>query len=389
MGEVGTATSTAGAPPKVHLKYVEGMRATAALIVFVNHAYAQSWNPLRQMAPTGLLSSLSYSLIAGHLSVTIFIAISGFCLTVPVVTAGDRLRDGAVAFFKRRARRILPPYYAALALCLLLIGTILGQPTGSFWDVPILVTRNAIVSHVLLLQDLFGTGSINYVFWSIAVEWQIYFFFPLLVWMWRRYGPWIALSTTLVVGYLVRILVGTPRIERAHPHYLGIFALGMLAAYVAQSGREPYVSVRQKAPWGWLCAAGFVVTVGLTWAWGLDLAMARFYVLDLPVGVMAASALVVASRSPRGALARFFSWKPLVLIGTFSYSLYLVHAPLLQMLWLYILTPAGIAPVAMFVFFITIGLAIILVASYGFFLVAEAPFLRKTPARVAPALRAA
>ncbi|WP_410959855.1 acyltransferase family protein, partial [Salmonella sp. SAL4356] len=75
----------------------------------------------------------SYSLVTGHLAVSIFIVISGFCLALPVVAAGDRMRDGSLNFFKRRARRILPPYYGALAFSLLLIATVLGKKTGSLW----------------------------------------------------------------------------------------------------------------------------------------------------------------------------------------------------------------------------------------------------------------
>jgi len=156
---------------RLRLDHVEGMRALAALLVYVNHAYAQS-KPMG--APdflNGVLSLFTYSMVAGHLAVTVFIVISGFCLTLPVVAAGDRLRGGTRAFFARRARRILPPYYGALALSLLLILTVLGRPTGTLWDVPIRVlqTPSAVLSHALLLQDLFGTGAINYVFWSIEV----------------------------------------------------------------------------------------------------------------------------------------------------------------------------------------------------------------------------
>ena len=118
----GVSAKSANQPGRAHITHVEGLRAVAALIVYVNHAYAQTWNPDLTPPPDGLLSLVSYSLIAGHLSVTVFIVVSGFCLALPVVATGE-LRGGAGAFFKRRARRILPPYYGAVALCLLLIGT--------------------------------------------------------------------------------------------------------------------------------------------------------------------------------------------------------------------------------------------------------------------------
>src|SRR5882672_449165 len=93
---------------RMHWTQVDGLRAAAALVVYVNHAYAQCWNPLRDVFPTGAMSAFSYSLIAGHLSVTVFIVVSGFCLTLPVIANDGQLRGGALSFMKRRARRILP-----------------------------------------------------------------------------------------------------------------------------------------------------------------------------------------------------------------------------------------------------------------------------------------
>jgi peptidoglycan/LPS O-acetylase OafA/YrhL len=366
------------------------MRALAALVVYLNHAYAEVWNPQYGQAAPGYLHPMMYSLVAGHLSVTIFIVISGFCLTLPVVRAGDRLRGGIAAFFQRRARRILPPYYGAVALSLGLIATVLGQRTGTIWDAPLRLSAEGIVSHLLLLQDLFGTGSINYVFWSIAVEWKIYFLFPLLVWAWGRLGPRSTVLLALAAGYALRIGFGATRIERACPQYIGMFSLGMLAAYVVSSERPEYVRLRAARFWPWLAGVAFVAVCTLTKLWGVSASTLRFHVLDFPVGVLGACILVMSSRARSGVLARALSWKPLVAVGTFSYSLYLIHAPMLQLLWQYVLRPASLEPAAMFGFLMTAGLLIVLLASYVFYLGLEKPFMRsagrveKAPSEAAP-----
>jgi len=367
------------------LKHVEGLRALAAYVVFVNHAYAQVWNPGRAQAPPRLLSPFAYSLVAGHLSVTVFIVISGFCLTIPVVAGADRLRGGAGDFFKRRARRILPPYYGAVALSLLLIRTIIGTATGTLWDVPIRVSTASLVSHLLLLQDLFGTGAINYVFWSIAVEWQIYFLFPTLVWSWRRYGPTATVLCALALGYAARLALAGTRVERACPHYLGLFALGMLAAYLARSPSPGYARARARWPWAWGALAGVAATCALTGAWGWQTARARSYVLDLAMGASAMCVLVLTTRSS-GLLTRLLSWRPLVFIGTFSYSVYLIHAPLLQVIWQYVLWPWRLGSVSMFAALMGPGALVVLAASYAFFRVFEEPFLRKSSVRAAGAI---
>lgn len=371
-------------PGPLHLTHVEGLRALAAYVVFINHAYAQVWMSAQMPTPPWYLSPFVYAMVAGHLSVTVFIVISGFCLMLPVARAGNQLRGGTAAFLQRRARRILPPYYGAVALCLVLIWTIIGRPTGTLWDFPIHVSSVAIVSHLLLLQDLFATSRINYVFWSIAVEWQIYFLFPLLVWSWRRYGPRVTVSGALLLGYALRLGFAPTRIARAAPHYLGLFALGMLAASLIETDRPSSVQLRDRLPWGRIGIACAALVCALTGAWGWRLATDRFHFIDLPVAIATMCVLVLTSRRQRehgGApnpVTRLLSMKPLVFIGTFSYSVYLIHAPVLQILWQYGLVPAHLGPVAMFALLMGPGALAVLAVSYAFFRVFEAPFMRQS-----------
>jgi peptidoglycan/LPS O-acetylase OafA/YrhL len=376
MARAAAAATGSDSLERLHLTHVDGLRAVAALVVFVNHAYAQAWYPGHGEYATGILSIFAYSLVAGHLAVSVFIVISGFCLTLPVVDAGDSLRRGMGDFFKRRARRILPPYYGALALSLLLIATMIGQPSGSLWDVPIQVDRVAVVSHFLLLQDLFGTGKINYVFWSIAVEWHIYFLFPLLVWATRRYGiPKVAIAA-LLVGYGLRFGFDGTRLERANPHFLGLFALGMLAAYVVRSPHPQYEQARKSRLWPWLWAGSLLLVLGLCARWGYRSPEEYFPYLDLPVGMMALGLLVHATLYKSSWLTRALNGRFIVLIGTFSYSVYLVHAPLLQVIWQYALKPLDLSPALIFALLMTVGAAAVLTTAYGFFKVCEEPFMQ-------------
>ncbi len=359
--------------------------------MYANHAYAQvaSSDTVALEFPFSLARA---TMVAGHLCVTVFIVLSGFCLTLPVVDNAGQLRGGVKEFLRRRARRILPPYYAAVALCLLLIATLIGEKTGTLWDFPAEVDRAAVVSHLLLLQDLFSTSRINYVFWSIAVEWHIYFLVPLLVWAWRRWGAARVVITALLVGYALRIGFADTRLTRMHPQFLGMFAFGMLAAWLARSSDPRMVKLRDAAFWPWLGLAGFVAAAAASAWWGVRKSEEHFFVLDLPVGVMATALLVYSSRPTKTWLTRALAVKPLALVGTFSYSLYLIHAPLLQVMWQYALTPLGLSREAMLVALLTVGLALVLLVAYAFFTCFEAPFLRsaaraRAEATPAPAAR--
>jgi peptidoglycan/LPS O-acetylase OafA/YrhL len=374
-------STPAAATNAPHLRHIEGLRALAAYVVYVNHVYAQTWSAGAKQFPPRSLSLLTYSLVAGHFAVSVFIVISGFCLSLPLIRDGGELRGGVKAFLKRRARRILPPYYAAVALCLLLIWTIIGKPTGTLWDVPILATNVSIIAHLLLLQNLFATSHINYVFWSIAVEWQIYFLFPVIVWVWRRYGVRVAVGSALVVGYALRFGFEGTRIERATPYYIGLFAMGMLAAALARSPAIAYARLRGSVPWGSVAVAGVAVTAVLCRMWGWYLAIGHFDVLDFVVAVAVVALLVHTSGPRERAATRVLAWRPLAFVGTFSYSLYLIHAPLIQVVWQYVLHPLRLEPVPMFLAFMGPVALLILAASYGFFRMFEEPFMNQRKKR--------
>jgi peptidoglycan/LPS O-acetylase OafA/YrhL len=149
----------------------------------------------------------------------------------------------------------------------------------------------------------------------------------------------------------------------------------MLAAYVARSPEPRFVAARTRVPWALVAALFLGTAVALATMWGISLSESRFYLLDFPVGLMAMALLIASSRPERTVLQRVFSWRPLVLIGSFSYSLYLIHAPFLQILWQYVLKPLGLSREAMLVSLMTGGLALILGISYLFFLLFEAPFM--------------
>ena len=266
---------------------------------------------------------------------------------LPVARADGLLKGGPSAFFRRRVRRILPPYYLALGLSLALMWLFLKHPMGGFGDGSRQITWAGVGAHMFLIHDVFpATASqMNPVFWSIAVEWRIYFAFPLLVWAWRRFGALATTLAALMIGYgLFAALASTP-LNLAPwgmcPHYLGLFALGMLGAGITFS--EAMVGLRQRVPW-------MVITlIGVP---GLKLvpdqhwhgASLPFEVVDGYIGLWAMCLLVAAGRGENNPLRRILSWRPLLFLGTFAYSIYLMHVPFLLAVWQYGLLPLHLYP---------------------------------------------
>src|SRR5438093_4323611 len=241
---VGAAPNRAPARPRAepgHLAHLDGLRAVAALYVVLTHVVLIA-APVHHGTRTE--GGRPAWLPPGHYAVAVFIVLSGFCLTLPIVRSGGVLPGGARGFYRRRARRILPPYYGALLLTLVLVWTVVGRETGTFWDFSVPVSVAGYLGNLLLLQDVVGYWQVSVPFWSIAVECQIYLLLPLLVLCWRRFGASRTVITTVYASYVVLIAtyvagdVGPFFLPGLTAHFVGLFALGMAGAWLASSDRE-------------------------------------------------------------------------------------------------------------------------------------------------------
>jgi peptidoglycan/LPS O-acetylase OafA/YrhL len=361
-----------------HLAYLDGLRGLAALQVVLGHATLQiKWGTAVQ---SGFVHAALWPFGFAREAVALFIVLSGFCLMLPVVRRDGMLPGGTTQFFIRRARRILPPYYLALGLSLLMIWTLIGQKTHTHWDVALPADGKAIWSHLLLLQDLFHDtfSRINNVMWSISVEWRIYFLFPVFVLLWRKLGPAMTTLTAVIGSYLlVRWLhfdwlnTGTYGIC---PQFIGLFALGMFGAGLAYSNSSHMVRLRYAVPWGGLAAALFAAVVLTRQLRLVHGSILPWYLRDYLLGMFSMCLMIFAATQPCSIVHQVLAWKPIAFLGVFGYSLYLMHSPFLQILTQYVLSPLGLAPFPSLLL-IGLGTPVVVALCYGFYLVCERPFL--------------
>lgn len=367
-------------PDRLHLDYLDGIRALAAILVVASHAFLTVYPFWGAKHPSALVYALSFWMMFGHFAVSLFIVISGFCLMLPVIRNRGEMKGGAKTFFMRRAKRILPPYYLSVALSWLLIVLLVGTKTNTHWDLCIPITKMGWISHLLLFQNWMPFevyAQINHAHWSIALECQIYLLFPLLVLLWRRIGAVGTAVVATAIGYAIVVII----IKRyqgqfldACPHYLGLFGMGMLAATIGHGSQERWLRLREKRFW-----IPIALLLALLVGAGNMLLKERAYEnghwFDLLVGLASMCLLIGVGASPKGRLNAFLSLRPLVTVGGFSYSVYLIHAPLLQIIWQYLL-PAFHRNDGLSLFLLVVpGTLLIIGASYLFYLGCERPFL--------------
>jgi peptidoglycan/LPS O-acetylase OafA/YrhL len=357
------------AAPRQRLAGLDGLRGLAALFVVVNHVFLRAFPGY----PVDRAPFWAAWFIYGRFAVVVFIVLSGFSLALSPARHGWRL-DGVSRFAYRRARRILPGYWAALAFSLAVAWLVVAPPGQAAPD------AKSVVVNGLLAQNLVGAPSPNRAFWSMAVEAQLYVVFPLLVLMVRRRGAIAMVATVTLVVTAVGI-VG-PHVSpldtfviQSPPDLAALFAVGILSAgIVGASG------VRRSWPWTWLAlAAAAPALATICWrgtVWTLD----HLFWVDLALGPAVACLLAgLATGRPRR-LVRLLDARPMRNLGSSSYSLYLTHGPIVVMVCDKIVAGRVRQGVPAFVVSLALVLPLTVVFARVFASVFETPFRQRAPA---------
>lgn len=301
---------------------LDGIRGAAALFVVIDHIFLRAFPGY----PVDHAPFWASPFIYGRFAVVVFIVLSGFSLGLSPARDGWRL-DGVSRFARRRARRILPAYWAALGFSLVIAWIVFPQP-GQRVPGPASVIVNG-----LLVQNVVGAPSPNRAFWSMAVEAQLYVLFPLLLLMVRRWGS--LRMVFCVTAAVVAIGIVGPHVARldtfviqSPPDLAALFALGILAAGIVGAD-----SRRRSWPWGRLAVAAAVpVLAVIVWrgsVWTLE----HLFWIDLALGPAIACLLAALATGRLVVLRRLLEMRPARTLGASSYSLYLTHAPIVVIVY--------------------------------------------------------
>jgi len=353
------------------LKFIEGMRGIAALYVVLGHICSLAdpgvFLGVRGTGPEWLRIAMQ-PFGFGHLAVAAFIVISGFCLQTSLFNRGDGSIKEPKKFFKRRALRILPPYYACLAISLVVALYVTPLGHGLPFSLYLPVTPNVVLSHLFLVHNWSPDWmyKINGVLWSIAIEAQLYLLFPLLVWLLNKANRLATVLSTLAVT--AAILTVTPRAEKFYPWYLALFTIGMAASHLAFSPPK----------WRGPNALAAMLFGGLSLGMCVWSATKGFSmpVLDSWLGACVVSVIYACTVSKNFTVGKFLSAKPLAWLGAVSYSLYLMHHPILQPLYLF--RPKWAAgPLEATLYLSGVGLPVVFLGVVAFWFIFERPFISR------------
>lgn len=361
--------------PAASLPPLDGVRAAAALMVVLTHVGFQT-GEINRGAHGALLARMDFG-------VALFFALSGFLLYRPWArwARGARRPPGARRYLLRRAVRILPAYWVALAAVLMTT----ARDTGT----------TDIAQHLTLTQVYGGKLVDGFTqTWSLATEASFYVALPLLAVALHRItglrAELAALAGLAVVSPVWAAVAATGALPDLAgtwlPGHLDWFVVGMaLAVLMAEIEAKPSGwAARRAAELGRYPGTVLGLAAAAAWLVATPLAGPRTLapvspgesavkeVLYAVIAALVVGAAVVARADSR--TARILSGPTASYLGRVSYGIFLWHLLLLEGVMRLLgieLFSGGFIPVAA----VTVALTV-LVASASWLLL-EQPLLRR------------
>lgn len=338
---------------------IDGLRFVAIMgvVMFHLHGYVTV-----KTGRSGGDSGLGLLMSQGYIGVQLFFAISGFIIARPFLNG---TAPGLARYFMRRLTRLEPPYLINLFIVYVLLVVVLQESASELF--PHLLASIFYVHNVIFG----GMSKINFLAWSLEVEFQFYLLAPLFLAVLAALGARgrrVALFFVVLAGgwvYQADPLAGLG-LGAAVLRYVAFFAAGILAADV-------YVNMwHETAPASvpWDCAA----LIGWSGALAALLSANGSAIALVPWCLWLAILGSIAGKWSN----RILGWPPVYLIGGMCYTLYLYHFLIISAVGrivLPLLSPAHPLWLDLLIAGVVVVPAILLVGTM-LFLTTEKPFMR-------------
>ena len=281
---------------------IDALKALAALFVLLNHF--SSYGPLAEILREAYPGPFDWFFEYGRMAVQVFLVIAGFLAARGLSANGEALARWPLPLIWKRYLRLAIPYLAAIGLAIAAAAV-----AGRWMDddaIPARATFRQWLAHALLLHGLLGVESLSAGVWYIAIDFQLFALMATLLWAGRaRY-----LAPALVLSVAVTSLFWFNRDaswDNWAIYFFGSYGLGAAAWWA--SGR------RQLSAW-----LGVITTVTIA---------ALVVDFRLRIALALAVALLLGFGRRTGMLEQWPNSRPLAFLGQISYSLFLVHFPVL------------------------------------------------------------
>lgn len=262
---------------KTHIRFMDGLRGIAVLLVVAQHAKTSGFLPSVIIVP---------NLGDYNLGVMLFYFISGFVLFYPYAQHlfENKPQQTLAHYIARRVLKILPSYWlvlSAMTVISLVDFSNFNNPSYYFYRHTLFTN---FLKHFFLIHNFwdYSFQSIDVSYWTIAIEAQFYIFFPFIAWAFMR-APLITMLSLIATSItyhtaIYHLGVGTQFLYYAQlPSFLSIFGVGSLTAYIMVRNRGMGKDIHKHQKERWLLVT---CLVGLM-TYGILGAMLFVFIVDI------------------------------------------------------------------------------------------------------------
>jgi peptidoglycan/LPS O-acetylase OafA/YrhL len=356
------------------LPALDGIRGLAIIWVVLH-------NTTDFLPPTlhGASHLLAILVHPGWIGVQLFFALSGFLITGTLLDT-QRATNYFLAFYARRALRILPLYYTVLILLLIVAPNLHPGPTL------LRATPKEQLSLWLFIVNWTHVAPYGFAhFWSLAVEEQFYLFWPFIVYRLSARGLIRTCACIGVIALVMRAIMvfsgaSSWAVYTATTSRLDALALGGAGACLLRIPAARAWIVSRLTAVSVAALGLFLVGVPITQAYDPDSIRGEIFGYTLLALCCAALITIAAAGEEQvrpNMLTRVLCWSPLRSCGKYSYAIYVFHQLIHKLLgepWMAARFGSHPPVYAIFLYSATIGLISFGAAFLSYHLL-EKPFL--------------
>ncbi|WP_371375754.1 acyltransferase family protein [Thalassotalea aquiviva] len=309
------------------IKSLDGLRGIAALIVLLSHTSNVDFFLLPYFDFSG----------TGKSGVYLFFILSSFLLTYPMLKYHQDIfsHDAMVRYWRRRFFRICPLYFLYL-LAGLSSSLVLNHFFGpKEWAIPFQLTISEFFQHILLLA---GKG----VTWSIAVEFKYYFFLPFVAWFSAKLlNKGVVAAIVVLFALILALLWSFPEVSFKNKptdlaQYFPVFLFGtILACLQAFIDRCSNVKIIPKYLFSLLCylsILAFILTIPSIYSILVEPVSPNYFSRERVLYCVIWSVLLISLINSKTLICRFLSHNYLRYLGKISFSVYLIHPVVIDLI---------------------------------------------------------
>lgn len=289
-------------PKQNRMPLIDALKAIASQIIVLHHLML--YGPLAAGAALAAPDLAEWLVDYGRMAVQVFLVIGGFLAARSLSPHGNALRTNPLQLIAARYLRLAVPFLIAVSIAV--VASALADQWMDDDAIPARATIGQWLAHASLLHGVLGSESLSAGVWYVAIDFQLYALMALLLWLGHRRF----VAPLLVIGVAISALFWfnrQPEWDNWALYFFGSYGLGAAIWWTSGAG--------QLRLW-----TGLITTFTVA---------ALVVDFRLRIGLALSIALLIGFSRRSGLLERWPQSSLLDYLGRISYSVFLIHFPVL------------------------------------------------------------